>query len=61
MRWEMCHFWKGETLMEVWYQIEPSKVKRGEEIWRKIYGSEKPCQCPDKETLMEKIPKGGSR
>lgn len=57
MRQEICHFWEGEVLMEIVYEVQPSNSKKGEEIWRKVYGSQKPCQCPEK----PKIPKGGSR
>ena len=53
MRQEICHFWEGDVLMEVSYTTEQ---KGKEVIWRKVYGSEKPCQCPEK----PKIPKGGS-
>lgn len=58
MEQEVCHFWEGDVLMEVWYEKE---VREKEVIWRKVHASERPCQCEKRQELEVSLPKGGSK
>ena len=44
---EQLHFTKEGVLHHCWYTVKPHRFGQ---LWKKVYGSEAVCLCPERET-----------